>query len=126
MSVSVTRQGSFFNSGPISWSNLRKQFRAANIDGTFDDTDNNAISVSELYRNTSNTISDPIVPDCTENSVSGPSNNGVPTSGSFAISRIRNTFKYYFVEQSGFDQNVDFSAKLIFKDMSRLMSSILT
>jgi len=123
MSVSVTRQGSFFNSGPISWSALRQQFRAANIDGSFD-TDNNAISVSELYRNTNNQITDPLVPDCQENTVSGPSNNGVPTSGSFAISRVRNTFKYYFVTQSNFDQNVDFDALTNFQYQTNLNRNI--
>jgi len=109
MSVSVSRQGPFFNTGPISWSDLREQFRAANIDGTFD-TDNASISVSELYRDTDNTVTDPIVPDCEENRESGPSNNGVPTSGDFAISRMRDTIKYYLVTQSGTDTNVDFDS----------------
>ena len=109
MSVSVSRQGPFFNTGPISWSDLREEFRAANIDGTFD-TDNDPISVSDLYRSTDKTITDPIVPDCEENRESGPSNNGVPTSGSFAISRMRDTIKYYLVTQSGTDTNVDFDS----------------
>lgn len=109
MAITVTRQGPFFNSGSISWSDIREQFRAANIDGSFDN-DTAAISVSELYRSTDNTITDPIVPDCEENRESGPSNNGVPTSGTFAISRMRDTIKFYFITQSSTNQNVDFDS----------------
>ena len=106
MAVNVSTQGPFFATGSISWSDLREQFRAANIDGSFD-TDTAAISVSELYRNTSLALTDPVVPDCTENRTSGPSSNGVPQSGSFSISRMRRSIKYYFLNQVNNDLNLD-------------------
>ena len=106
MAVNVSTQGPFFTTGSISWSDIREQFRAANIDGTFD-SDTAAISVSELYRNTSLALTDPVVPDSTENRVSGPSNNGVPESGSFAISRMRRAIKYYLLNQINNDLNLD-------------------
>ena len=106
MAVTVSTQGPFFTTGPISWSDLRTQFRAANIDGSFDN-DTNPISASELYRDTTLTLTDPNVPDCTENRITGPSNNGVPESGAYAISRIRRAIKYYFLDQENTDTNLD-------------------
>jgi len=110
MAVTQTTQGPFFAGGPISWSDLREQFRAANIDGSFDN-DTAAISLSELYRNTSLALTDPVVPDCTENRTSGPSNNGVPTSGTFSVSRMRNSIKFYFLNQTNTDTNLDLDAQ---------------
>jgi len=110
MAVNVTTQGPFFATGPISWSTMRQQFRAANIDGSFDN-DTASISVSELYRNTSLALTDPVVPDCTENRTSGPSNNGVPTAGTFSISRMRDTIKFYFLNQTNTDTTLDLDAQ---------------
>ena len=106
MAVTVSTQGPFFATGSISWSDIREQFRAANIDGTFDN-DTAAISVSELYRDTTLTLTDPVVPDSTENRITGPLNNGVPLSGAFAISRMRRAIKYYFLNQTNTDTNLD-------------------
>ena len=110
MAVTVSTQGPFFTTGPISWSDLRTQFRAANIDGSFDN-DTNPISASELYRDTTLTLTDPNVPDSTENRITGPSNNGVPESGAYAISRIRRAIKYYFLDQTNTDTNLDLDAQ---------------
>ena len=114
MAVTQTTQGPFFaGAGPISWSDLREQFRAANIDGTFDN-DNNPISVSELYRITDLTNTDPNVPDCTENRV-----NPIPTTGTFPISRMRNSIKYWFITQTGNDSNLDLDNQTYNSNLNR-------
>lgn len=100
----------FTGSGPISWSDLRQFFRAQNPDNTFNN-DTAAISVSELYRNTSTALTDPTVPDCTENRNNISPGVGVPSSGAFAISRMRNTIKYYYLTQVNTDQNLNISSQ---------------
>ena len=104
-----TTDGPHFTTGAISWSDLRQTFRAQNPDGTFN-TDNNPISSSDLYRVTTTTLENPIVPDCTENRNNISPGVGVPDTGAFPISRMRNTIKYYFLTQSGTDQNLDLDA----------------
>ena len=101
-----TTAGPYFATGSISWSDLRETFRAQNPDGTFN-TDNNPISSSDLYRVTTTTLTNPIVPDCTENRNNISPGVGVPASGTYSISRIRNAIKYYFLTQTGNDQNLD-------------------
>lgn len=103
MAVAVDTQGPFFVTGAISFSQLRQQFRAANIDGSFD-TDNAAISISDFYRVTSLADTDPVVPDSTEN-------NGIPTTGTISLSEYRNSIKYYFLNQTGTDSNLDLDAQ---------------
>ena len=100
----------FTGTGPISWSDLRQFFRAQNPDNTFNN-DTAAISVSELYRSTSTALTDPTVPDCTENRNNISPGVGVPSSGAFAISRMRNTIKYYYLTQVNNDQNLNISSQ---------------
>ena len=104
-----TTAGPYFATGSISWSDLRQTFRAQNPDGTFN-TDNNPISSSDLYRVTTTTLTNPIVPDCTENRNNISPGVGVPANGTYPISRIRNAIKYYFLTQTGNDQNLDLDA----------------
>ena len=54
MSVSVTKSGPYFSSGPIKWSDLRTYFK---------ETSTGTISASELFVDTRLAVRDPIVPD---------------------------------------------------------------
>ena len=65
MAISTTKAGPYYASGAISFSSLRSNFRAQNIDGTFN-TDTLSIKASELIRVTSQTVTNPTVPDATE------------------------------------------------------------
>ena len=89
----TTNNTSLYNSGPISFSSLRSNFK---------ETASGSISASELIRNTDITNTNPIVPDSTENRTSGPLSNGVPASNlNLHASQFRNTIKYYNLVQSG-------------------------
>ena len=112
MAIQIVKAGPYFSgTSEISFSQIRQNFRAQNPDGTFD-TDNAEISMSSLYRNTSTDIQDPVVPDSTENRLTGPADlppadKGVPSSGEFAASKLRSSIKYYSANQTGTDLNVD-------------------
>ena len=90
--------GPFYASGSISFSSLRTNFKR--------ETSGN-IKASELLRDTDVTETEPIVPDCTENRVSGPLNNGISSSTNLKISQFRNSIKYYDLSQSGTDLNLN-------------------
>jgi len=82
----TTNNNNLYNSGPISFSSLRSNFK---------ETASGSISASELIRNTDTTNTNPIVPDSTENS-------GVPASNlNLRASQFRNTIKSYNLVQSG-------------------------
>ena len=119
MAVSVSKAGPYYTSGPIKFSDLRRDFRyqvrkeTSGGSETFN-TDNGAVSASSLLRNIITTETNPIVPDCQENSVSGPLGTGVPSSQSnWKISSFRNTIKYYYVTLPSSDdvENFDISAQ---------------
>lgn len=91
MSSSVTKAGPYFSSGSISFSSLRN---------TFKEISSGSIKASELKRNTNTSETNPIVPDATENS-------SVSSSNDLKISQFRNTIKYYYITQTGTDENLD-------------------
>jgi len=89
----TTNNTSFYSSGPISFSSLRTNFK---------ETVSGSISASQLIRKTSTSLTNPIVPDSTENRISGPLGNGITSSEQdLSISQFRNSIKYYKLVQSG-------------------------
>jgi len=89
----TTNNTSFYSSGPISFSSLRTNFK---------ETVSGSISASQLIRKTSTSLTNPIVPDSTENRISGPLGNGITTlEQDLSISQFRNSIKYYKLVQSG-------------------------
>lgn len=89
MSVSVTRDGPYFSSGSISFSDLRLRFK---------ETTSGSVSASELRRNTSIDEANAIVPDSTEN-------EKISTGSNLSLSQFRNSIKRYYATQSGTDHN---------------------
>lgn len=121
-----TTAGPYFATGAISWSDLRETFRAQNPDGSFNN-DNLPISSSDLYRVTTTTLTNPIVPDCTENRNNISPGVGVPETGTYPISRIRNAIKYYFITQTGNDLNLDLDSTPNYNsNLSRNIRKFLT
>ena len=89
----TTNNTSFYSSGPISFSSLRTNFK---------ETVSGSISASQLIRKTSTSLTNPIVPDSTENRISGPLGNGITSlEQNLSISQFRNSIKYYKLVQSG-------------------------
>ena len=108
MSVSVSKAGPFFASGPITFSELRRTFRAQSRKTTSSGsetfaTDVAPISMSELKRDTTPTSANPIVPDATENSAIG-------SVSDVALSQFRNSIKFYYITQTGSDIYFDIDA----------------
>ena len=106
MAVSVSKAGPYYASGQISFSSLRSNFRAQQRKTTSGGsetfaTDNAAISASQLLRNTTTTNTTPTVPNATENgSVTSSQSN-------WKTSQFRNTIKFYYLTQSGTNENLD-------------------
>ena len=102
MSVSVTKSGPYFSSGPIKWSDLRTYFK---------ETSTGTISASELFVDTRLAVRDPIVPDSTENTAIP--RDGYPggvfsdTSNDWKASLMRDSIKRYTANQTGSDANLD-------------------
>ena len=108
MSVSVSKAGPFFASGPITFSELRRTFRAQSRKTTSSGSETFAsdvapISMSELKRDTTPTSANPIVPDATENSAIG-------SVSDVALSQFRNSIKFYYITQTGSDIYFDIDA----------------
>jgi hypothetical protein len=97
MSATVTQAGPYYSSGSISFSSLRANFRAQQSPGSFS-SDTLPIKVSELRRVTNTSNSSPIVPDAVENA-------NISTSLNLKLSQFRNSIKYYYVTQSGTNDN---------------------
>jgi hypothetical protein len=97
MSATVTKAGPYYSSGSISFSSLRSNFRAQQSDGSFS-SDTLPIKASELRRNTSSSNTNPTVPDATENA-------SISSSSNLKLSQFRNSIKYYFITQTGTDDN---------------------
>ena len=97
MSATVTKAGPYYTSGSISFSSLRTTFRAQQVDGSFS-SDTLPIKASELRRITSTSDTSPVVPDATENA-------NITTSSNWKTSQFRNSIKYYYITQSGTDDN---------------------
>ena len=108
MSVSVSKAGPFFASGPITFSELRRTFRAqsqktSSSGSEFFASDVAPISMSELKRDTNPQSPNPIVPDATENSAIG-------SVSDVALSQFRNSIKFYYITQTGSDIYFDIDA----------------
>jgi len=111
MAVSTLKAGPYYVSGEIKFSDLRRDFRnqqrreSSGVSETFI-ADASSINSSELLRTTDVTVTDPVVPDCTENRTSGPLNTGISTDNNLSFSQFRNSIKYYYLVQSGTDENL--------------------
>ena len=108
MSVSVSKAGPFFASGPITFSELRRTFRAqsqktSSSGSEFFASDVAPISMSELKRDTNPQSPNPIVPDATENSAIG-------SVSDVSLSQFRNAIKFYYITQTGSDIYFDIDA----------------
>ena len=97
MAVSVTRSGPYYSTGSISFSSLRNNFRAQNIDGTFN-SDNLPIKASELRRKVDINEENAVVPDSVEN-------ENISTLNNLSLSDFRGSVKFYKINQSGTDDN---------------------
>ena len=97
MSATVTKAGPYYTSGSISFSSLRTNFRAQQPDGSFS-SDTLPIKASQLRRITSTSDTSAIVPDATENA-------NISTSSNLRLSQFRNSIKYYYITQTGTDDN---------------------
>ena len=95
MSVSVSKTLLFPTLTNIKFSDLRTSFKETPV---------GPISASEYRRNTSTSATNPIVPDATENAV-------VSTLNNLKISQFQNTIKYYDLNQTGTDLNLDLFAQ---------------
>ena len=109
MAHSVAKAGPYYSSGQISFSSLRTNFRAAQPRDAYSGsesslTDNNPIKVSDLLRTVDENNTDPIVPNATENS-------NITTSSNWKTSQFRNSIKFYYIQHSGTDTNVDIDSQ---------------
>lgn len=96
MSAAVTKAGPYYSTGSIAFRSLRTNFK---------ETSSGAIKFSELLRNTTQTDTNPVVPDATEN-------GSIPVSSSnVRASLYRNSIKYYYITQTGTDENFDIDAQ---------------
>ena len=102
MAVSVSKT-LLFTSGQIKFSELRSSFKEAS---------SGSVSASELRRNTNTSNANPIVPDATENTA-------VSTGSNLKTSQFRNTIKYYDLNQSGTDLNLDIFAQTWNSNLSK-------
>jgi hypothetical protein len=103
MTITLTKSGPFYASGAISFSSLRTNFKATDIDGTVS-ADTSPISASQLKRITSQSDDDPTVPDATENTQ-------ISTGNNLSISQFRNSVKYYKVSQTDTNTNLNISTQ---------------
>jgi hypothetical protein len=102
MAVSVSKT-LLFTSGQIKFSELRSSFKEAS---------SGSVSASELRRNTNTSNANPIVPDATENTA-------VSTGSNLKTSQFRNTIKYYNLNQSGTDLNLNIFAQTWNSNLSK-------
>ena len=103
MSVSVSKTLLFPSVTNIKFSQLRSSFK---------ETTSGSVSASELRRNTNTSNSNPIVPDATENVA-------VSTLNNLKLSQFRNTIKYYNLNQTGTDLNLDLFAQTWNSNLSK-------
>lgn len=92
MPLTATKTGPYFTSGSIAFSELRLRFK---------ETSSGTVKASELLRETDTTVTDPVVPDATENSNIGTS------AGNWSTSQFRNSIKYYDLTQSSGDTDLN-------------------
>ena len=113
MAITITTSGPFYGTAgtPISFSSLRTNFRATDIDETVSN-DTSSISASQLRRIVSQSNSDPTVPDATENVQ-------ISTGNDLSISQFRNSVKYYRVSQTSTDTNLNISSQTWNSNLSK-------
>jgi len=103
MAVGVASTG-IHQTTDIKFSQLRREFKTISPRTTFSGSDDHSgdtgsISASELLRNTSLSVADPVVPDVDENA------NIVTTESNWNISGFKNAIKYYYLNQTDTDDN---------------------
>ena len=113
MAITITTSGPFYGTvgTAISFSSLRTNFRATDIDGTVSN-DTSPISALQLRRIDSQSNSDPTVPDATENVQ-------ISTGNDLSISQFRNSVKYYKVSQTSTDTNLNISSQTWNSNLSK-------
>ena len=85
MAHRTSTDGPYFSSGSISWSQLKSTFRSS--------ASGSNIKASDFIRYTNVNLTNPDVPDCTENgSVASSQSN-------WKASQFRNTIRFYYVTQ---------------------------
>lgn len=92
MSHSVSKDGPYFTSGPISFSQLASTWGGSSTN----------IKASDYIRNTNVSETNPRVPDATENAQIAASSSA---GSNWRLSQFRNSIKTYYVTQSGTDIN---------------------
>ena len=113
MAVGVASTG-IHQTTDIKFSQLRREFKTISPRSTFDGEDDHSgdsgsVSASDLLRvtdlptgsNPSSDLLDPVVPDVPENQ------NIVTTSVDWKIGGFKNAVKYYYLNQTGRDDNYD-------------------
>jgi len=105
--ISISKAGPYNSSGSISFSSLRRNFRAQVKRTSFGgsetfNTDTAAISASDLIRDTNTSNANPIVPDATENA------NITSSQSNWTISDFRNSIKYYYMLLPSTDEVLNF------------------
>ncbi len=103
MAVGVASTG-IHQTTNIKFSQLRREFKTISPRTTFNGSDDHSgdtgsVSASELLRNTSLSVADPVVPDVDENA------NIVTTESNWNISGFKNAIKYYYLNQTDIDDN---------------------
>lgn len=123
MTATVSKAGPYYSSGSISFSSLRSTFRAQkrkespSASETFD-TDTALIRASELRRNTDVSVSNPIVPDATENA-------SISTGNDLRLSQFRNSIKYYYITQTDTNTNFDISGQSWNSNLNKSIRKIM-
>lgn len=108
MTVSVSKDTSF-SSGAISFSALRLKFKKVS---------SGAVSLSELKRQTSTSLTNPVVANATEN-------GNIPTTNSnIKLSDYRGSITYYYVTQTGTHTNFDIDAQSWNSNLGKNISKI--
>ena len=99
MGLSVyDREGPYFTSGEIKWSQLRN---------TFKEVSSGSISALELKRNTNNDERDPIVPDAVANvDIAGWNFSSGTGDSNWKASQMRDSYKRFWARQTGTDINL--------------------
>ena len=85
MAHRTSTDGPYFSSGSISWSQLKSTFRSS--------ASGSNIKASDFIRYTNVNLTDPEVPDCTENGAVASSQSN------WKASQFRNTIRFYYVTQ---------------------------
>jgi hypothetical protein len=103
MSVSVSKTLLFSTLANVKFSDLRSSFKQST---------SGIIRASELRRNTSTSDTNPIVPDAVENA-------NVSTANNLRLSQFQNTIKYYDLNQSGTDLNLNIASQTWNSNLSK-------